>query len=499
MSGSNAALLLAWMTPLMGMEGGQAFAEGGPQLGQPGAVVGPRVANGRVESRLQRVEKPVVSDWPAPSVAVSPTQPQSRTAFQNPQQFNVPGFQEGFAQGANQQQGPLRAFAGNLGEATRQSVNDLGQGVRGVSDGAAQGVESTVDALGNVGRNTANAGNPAYFDGRRQAAQSRDGQSTLGQSGTVPPPAWSGGQPNSAFAPQAAGRQPEPDLFDNDLPRSPAQQQFDRDVRPANGQIATSFADEQDQFAAQQQEWARRDRQSQLAPVGQTQGQSQPPAPYPNQSQQGFSSQQQPQPQGQGYGGQQGYSQAPPAGGYQAQGAARPPFTATSQQTPPPLLTAPQLNTTQTQQGPGFGAPTQQPGAGYQPPLGYGQPPATTASNWPDPRLQQQQGAVRPTQFQQPPAPQQAAPMQTAGIGGAQAWAGLNDLGTPPAGVNSTQQPSSTTLQQSANAANNSWLYAVWMLASWAITVYVGMTYLDTRNKYRSVLRRGPVSYGPAV
>lgn len=445
-----------------------------------------RVISGHPESRLQAVAKPVVPEPDAaaaePQQQTEPHQetgPKQQTVFQNPQEFDLRGLQQGFGQGATTQpaprsQGPLREFANNLGEATRQSLNDLGDGARGIYDGAAEGLNSTVDALGDVGRNTVNAGNPDYFAGRRAASEAR----------SVPPPDWTGNQ-NPAPPITQQPRQLEPtqfeaDLFDNSLPSSQTAQANNSGTSQTGGQIATSFADEDEQNRYPGQGFAGQGAPAQNAPNQNAAGQG-----YP----------------GNAFGGDPGYrrSQLSPVNqnqypsnqqsgaGYpaynsnqnfgptvaQQPNATQQPWPNPSQRGPAPLL-APPLN-----------APAQTAANSYP-------QNTSSASNWPAPSQQQSSPP-----YQQP---QQQPITQTAGVGGAgQTWTNLQEIGTAPAG---NQTPATPASQQEARAnapsSPDAWLFA-FLIASWAITIYVGMTYLDIRNKYRAVLRRNPGTYNIAA
>ncbi|TWT42711.1 hypothetical protein [Botrimarina hoheduenensis] len=432
----------------------------------------PQGIAGHPESHLQTVAKPVIDEASGDSVPWP--EPKRQTVYQNPSQFNVQGLQQGFGQ-ATPQQGPLREFGNNLSEATRQSLSDLGQGTQGFFEGIANGVQSSAESLGNVGRNTINAGNPDYFR-QRQAAE-------MAQRATPPPPSWDG---TSANAPRSSL---PPDPFDNNLP--PQQNQSGYSYQYPNpsasggttsGNIAQSFAGEPTLTNG------TFDRPSRLEAVSD-------PTYYGNNAQ---------TPAANGYGPGYGPTNTPPGYNNQPQnpypGQSYPSQQTAQQQNPalqysgqqypptnnPAYYNDQNANPLARQNSGGSLFDNSRAGGPLLTPPSVIPTSASQATNWPAPQGNQNGG--------QNPDPANGNSWANMPPIGTAAATSATDGGSPA----NNQQTNANVPLETTDPLNRGLVYVL-LIGSLALNFYVWTTYLDTRNKYRAALRRGPSSYANAA
>lgn len=376
------------------------------------------------------------------------TSPQRHTVFQNPQNIDPNALNQGFQQGQSVQQGSrpvidaTRETLQNIDQWGTTTARDLGQGTRDAATGVVNGVRDTLQAtgrtLGNVVDNTLNVGNDNYY-GQRQGYELPASQTPT----TVTPPSLThSGAPAQG---QQMGSQPvlqQPFTGSNQgvaqatgpvqqNPQSATGPQFDLPLRFSDSGAAATQQDNGFQATLTGQA-----RPSRVEPV----------QPYTVQ-----------QPT------QDAWDRA--SAPQQQQPAQQPPQFVDNR----PVGTTPTQFTT-TAQSNGQGAAQQ--GGGGTTDWGFGTPATQTTQG-------QQQ-----SQFQTPPY--NTAQQNGAGAGQLPAYTDPNRVNFA---LDDTTQPQEPTPQV---ASTTPIMLGVGLIGSLAFNLFVGTSYLDVRNKYRSALRRSP-------
>ena len=411
---------------------------------------------------------PSAPEWKSASVAEEEG-PQRRTVYQNPQVINPNAFNRGFQQGS---QTPLldatRDAAQDVGRWGSTTAQDLGQGTRKAAEGVVNGLrdslQATGNALTNAVENTINVGNDNYYRSRQTQLQPGSANTTAAQFQTQ-------FQQNTVAPPAPTNQAPIANSFATSEPQ--ASQNFSQP-----GSLATQFTTQDtNQPSAQQFGSGNRSdgfRPSTVQPV--------------ERNVQNERTVQNP-PQGPRFELPQRFSDTSTANNNSNQNGF---FTPTNQNTG--VLSRPsQVQPVQQQNMPnnaqsnwdnlagsnfgGFSAPPQNQnitsagfGQGTSPQPQYQSPGGNTA--WGTAKAQ-----VPPAQNQ---APQQGNSAQ------------LVNYDPNRVDFASRQEPQQQNTDQQVTTSSTPIMLGVGLIGSLALNLFVGTSYLDVRNKYRSALRRSP-------
>lgn len=427
----------------------------------------------------QMVAKPVAPDWLPPrgesgSSNDAPPEPQTRTSYQNPQNFNPAAVEQGFQQGSN----AFTDAAQDLGRATQQTGQDLRDGTVGFLGGLRDAVTSGVEGTANAINNTVNIGNDQYYN-QRQPQPAPPANTGQAPRQFVP---FSYNQPNAndIAAPTSASpsfdrlntvdpanQAATPSQFTTPATQGPtaADQRFGPalppDNRPTGGDIATRFGGGGGGGGAQQptamnNQGFDRGENTRLAPVNRFANDSRTAPADRDFGNTPITAQQRPSAANTDFDNWRGSPQSDPWNG----DLDRRPVGGDGFSTPQ-----------------GFGAPTQQQQFAQRPAgnPGFGQSPGFA-----------NQGAL------QQQVPSQQVPSQQGLQQNGQNTDGWVPGVTPTAATTpisqATQQPAEPTPPNPLQDA----LLLVLLAGSIAGNLYVVTGYLDVRNKYRAALRQMP-------
>ena len=384
--------------------------------------------------------------------------PQLRTVFQNPQNLNPGVVNPGFQQSPTPILDATRDAAQDVGRWGAATARDVGQGTRNVAEGVVNGVRDSLQATGqaltNVVDNTVNVGNDRYYQQR--------------QSNTAPAPQFGNTvvQPPSPIAKSFSSPTlaTQPNNTQPTLQQPALQTQPQQPFTPSQGQTS-GFA---------------------TAPLQQPQQSAQPLQNGANpQTAPGFES-------GlrftQSRTSAQQQATTAPAFGTQNQFATP---TRQSQLSPVQPQTAPVQPQTQGQ--------LQQPQFTQQAPQSSWD--TLPQSNFPEYRPQQQAPAQQPLQFADTPASGWGTSPATTPATQQQPTQPATNLATMDQNKIgfAVEEPQTQTTESAAAASNTLIMLGLGLIGSLALNLFVGTSYLDVRNKYRSALRRSPRDFRPVA